>query len=170
MKREPLASRPLRATTAYIGHQLMGLAMRFRADCEHSLKHLDLLPREFGLLNEVVLHAGQTQAQIGQRLGIDRTTMVTMVDRLAAADWLERTPDPQDRRAYRLVATAKGLQLHLVAAEVMAAAEERLLNPLSTAKQFALRDMLACLAGMERSASAEGQHPTSGLTANRSGA
>ena len=141
--------RRLRATPAYIGHQLVGLAMRFRADCEQALKHLDLQPREFGLLNEVVVHEGQTQAQIGQRLGIDRTTMVAMVDRLAAADWLERTPDPRDRRAYRLVVTAKGLQLHLAAAEIMVAAEERLLHPLSTAQQADLRSMLACLAGMK---------------------
>jgi DNA-binding MarR family transcriptional regulator len=138
-------SPPQRSTPDHLGHQLMGLAMRFRGDCEQALAPLGLAPREFGLLNQVVLQPGLAQAHIGQALRIDRTTMVAMVDRLAAAGWLERQPDPSDRRAYRLVATTAGRQLHRRAAALVEAAERSLLAPLDAAQEAALRAALGRL-------------------------
>lgn len=49
-----------------------------------------------------------SQQALGQRMGVDRSTIVTLVDDLEAAGLVERRRNPADRRAYALQATAAG--------------------------------------------------------------
>ncbi|GAB3887675.1 MarR family transcriptional regulator [Microbispora bryophytorum subsp. camponoti] len=51
-----------------------------------------------------------TQQHLGQRLGIDRTTVVTVVDGLEQARLVERRRSPADRRAYLLTLTPDGVR------------------------------------------------------------
>lgn len=49
-----------------------------------------------------------TQQRLGQRLGIDRTTIVGLVDALVERGLVEQVRDPVDRRAYLLTRTLAG--------------------------------------------------------------
>lgn len=51
-------------------------------------------------------------AELSQKTGLANTTLTSMLDRMANAGLVERTPDPQDRRKFRIVLTqkARGLQ------------------------------------------------------------
>ena len=49
-----------------------------------------------------------SQQRLGQRLGIDRTTIVTVVDDLENAGLVERTRDRADRRAHIVTPTRSG--------------------------------------------------------------
>lgn len=59
----------------------------------------------------VLLHLargeGVNQATLAQRLDIEPITLVRLLDRLEDSGFLQRKPDPQDRRAYVLALTAK---------------------------------------------------------------
>lgn len=137
----------MRETKEYLGHLMLGAAFRLREATTQALAGLELTPREFGLLNQVILEPLLTQAQLGERLGIDRTTMVLMVDRLVVTGWLERKADPDDRRVYRIAATPDGATQHLQAVAVVVAAENSFLSPLDSAQSKTLRTSLGQLLG-----------------------
>jgi DNA-binding MarR family transcriptional regulator len=45
---------------------------------------------------------GSTQARLAELTDTDPMTLVRVIDRMEKDGWLERRPDPTDRRAYRL--------------------------------------------------------------------
>ena len=55
-------------------------------------------------------HPG-SQLELAQHLGVDRTVMTYLLDDLEGAGLIERRPDPADRRARRIQATAPGREL-----------------------------------------------------------
>lgn len=140
--REPEPPRP---TEGFLGHLLVGAAMRLRVGTAQALSSLEVSPREFGLMNQIVVEPQMTQAQIGERLGIDRTTIVAMLDRLVAMGWIERLADPNDRRVYRLVPTAAGAAAHRQAATAVLDVERRFLAPLGATEAARLTNALRLL-------------------------
>ena len=54
---------------------------------------------------------GISQRELGDRLVVDRSNVTGLLDRMAAAGWVERQDDPEDRRVYRVVLTAAGRAL-----------------------------------------------------------
>ena len=135
----------MRQTKEYLGYLMLGAAIRLREATTQALADLELTPREFGLLNQVILEPLLPQAQLGERLGIDRTTMVLMLDRLVVTGRLKRKADPDDRRVYRIEATPEGVKQHLQAVAVVVAAENSFLAPLGSAQSKALRTSLGQL-------------------------
>lgn len=73
------------------------------------VRHFERLAGEFGIsLNHarvlVLLsrNEGPTQARLAEMSDMDPMTLVRVLDRLENDGFLERRPDPNDRRAYRL--------------------------------------------------------------------
>jgi len=54
---------------------------------------------------------GPSQTALAQQLGVDGATLVTTIDRLAAAGLIERIPSQQDRRVKLVVLTQEGREL-----------------------------------------------------------
>lgn len=93
-----------------------------------------------------------SQHEAATQLGIDRTTMVAMVDTLETKGFVRRRPAPHDRRRNLVEVTAQGdaaLRLGIAATD---AAENALLSILDDAEAAALRDALHRVV-TERSAS-----------------
>jgi DNA-binding MarR family transcriptional regulator len=65
-------------------------------------------PREFLLMRFVATSEGQSQQALAERLAIPPSRMVALVDHLEEAGFLERRPDPEDRRVRGLHLTRKG--------------------------------------------------------------
>jgi DNA-binding MarR family transcriptional regulator len=63
------------------------------------------------VLLRLVQHEGVSQANIAQILDIRPITLSRLVDRLEAAGFIARTPDPGDRRAHILTLTGKALPI-----------------------------------------------------------
>ena len=68
-------------------------------------------PRGYQVLAAAAGDEHGSQLALAQRLGVDRTVMTYLLDSLAEAGLVERRPDPADRRARRVVATARGRAL-----------------------------------------------------------
>ena len=111
---------------------------------------LGLSGKGFGALILVVQEGPLSQQRLGERQGIDRTTMVAVVDELERGGFVERRRDPRDRRAYSLQATPKGRRVLQRAAEATEQAEDEFLAPLPVADRRRLRELLRTL--VERSA------------------
>jgi MarR family transcriptional regulator, transcriptional regulator for hemolysin len=64
-----------------------------------------------GVLIQLAQHKGLNQAALAQILDIRPITLVRLLDRLEAAGFVERIPDPDDRRAHVLALTTKALPI-----------------------------------------------------------
>jgi MarR family transcriptional regulator, organic hydroperoxide resistance regulator len=89
-----------------------------------------------------------SQLALGHALGVDKTTMTALLDKLERQGLVVRTPDPTDRRARIPVPTDAGRELQAKLYRQLRSVEERMLSPLSPAEQDQLRDMLRRLIPM----------------------
>jgi len=95
-------------------------------------KRFDFRARSIGLTSAqwrtiAVVHStpGITQRGIASRLEVGDVTIGRLIDRLCEEGWIERRPDPNDRRAYRIyLAPSAGPLLGRLAA--LGADEERI--------------------------------------------
>jgi DNA-binding MarR family transcriptional regulator len=83
-----------------------------------------------------------SQQGLGERMAVDRTTIVAIVDRLEDAGYVERRRNPDDRRAYALEITPAGRKWLEQARRAMYEAEQKFLEPLSQAERRQLTGML----------------------------
>lgn len=100
-------------------------------------------PRELGILIVIDSFEPASQQQVAERIGIDRTTMVAMLDTLEAKGLLSRRPDTEDRRRNVVELTPAGHDILSRAVAASETAEAELLAPLSPKEAAQLRDLLA---------------------------
>jgi MarR family transcriptional regulator, transcriptional regulator for hemolysin len=111
-----------------------------------------LTPALFALLNVVGAREGAIQQELGLALGIDRSTMVALIDELESAGLAKRRPSPTDRRAREIAITPKGRRLLQRAKELIAQVEDEVLAALSAEER---RELLTLLRRTLQSAPAQ---------------
>jgi DNA-binding MarR family transcriptional regulator len=142
----PISSAVLNISIAdQLGYLLGRAHLEHRAIAERELVSLGLSGKGFGALILLVQEGPLSQQRLGERQGVDRTTMVAVVDELESAGYVERRRDPRDRRAYSLQATPKGRRVLQRAAEATERAEDEFLAPLPEADRRRLKRMLKTL-------------------------
>lgn len=67
-----------------------------------------MTPAQLGVLSVINANPGLSQTQLGTTLGIDRSTVVGMIDGLEAQGLVQRAPAPNDRRSHALQLTEQG--------------------------------------------------------------
>src|SRR4051794_38307904 len=97
----------------------------------------------FRLLATLVEFGPASQAALGRHSGIDRSDMVASINELAAAGYVERSPDPSDGRRNIISLTAAGKRRHKQLGELVASIQDQIFAPLSTAERDALARLLA---------------------------
>lgn len=112
---------------------------------EQALAPLGLRVRHYGALAALDELGPVTQAALGERLRVDRSTMVGVVDELEAAGRVLRRRDPQDRRAYRLELTGDGRAVLRRAVGVVAEVLDDVLAPLTARQRHDLHRALEVL-------------------------
>ena len=103
-------------------------------------------PRGYQVIATTARAEVGSQLALAHHLGIDRTVMTYMLDDLEAAGLIERQPDPADRRARRVVVTAKGTKLLATLDHRLQAAEADLLAPLDAGERRSFRSQLRAVA------------------------
>ena len=101
-----------------------------------------LTPGEFGLLVLVACNAGLSQMALARALGIDRSTLVPILDRLQARGLLVRRRSPTDARTHALALTPAGNKALLHFTGLVRAHERRIASRLSTAETHMLIGLL----------------------------
>ncbi|MGI8428764.1 MAG: MarR family winged helix-turn-helix transcriptional regulator [Solirubrobacteraceae bacterium] len=106
------------------------------------LDSIGLTLRMWGALNVLDADGAITQHTLGQRTGVDPSTVVATIDELEARGLVQRRPHPTDRRAHALHVTALGAQT-LADGRDLATREQRdLLAPLSVQEREQLHSLL----------------------------
>lgn len=101
-----------------------------------------LTPGEFGLLVLVDRNAGLSQMALARALGIDRSTLVPILNRLQARSLLVRRASPTDGRTHALGLTAAGATALARFARLVKAHEQRIAAGLSAAETRKLIELL----------------------------
>jgi DNA-binding MarR family transcriptional regulator len=133
------------ALTDLLGPLLGRAHTAHRALAERRLAELGLSPKAFGALSVLASEGATSQQRLAERQGIDRTTMVAVIDELEHAGFVERRRSHADRRAYALHATPKGERVLARARDANAAAEDEFLAPLAPAERERLKETLRTL-------------------------
>lgn len=101
-----------------------------------------LRPPSYGVLIWIERLEPVSQKQISDRLGVDPSDLVAVVDLLEGAGFVTRSRDPHDRRRYSLTLTPLGRKqlrrFDAIAAEV----EDELLAPLDDEERQAFRRLV----------------------------
>jgi DNA-binding MarR family transcriptional regulator len=116
-----------------------------RARVEEALAPFALGVKAFGALSLLVTEGPLSQRRLGERQGIDRSTMVAVVDELEREGLVERRRDAIDRRAYALHATPEGRRRLPRARKAAARAEDEALASLSQHERARLKRLLAAV-------------------------
>ena len=111
----------------------------------------DVRPGAFSALALIAANPGVSQILLAREVGLDKATVVAVLDNLEELGWAERRRSRQDRRRHALYATADGeaalLELHAAAATVEIQAQSAL-SPGERRRLFRLLDKVfaACCA------------------------
>ncbi|OBG59301.1 MULTISPECIES: MarR family winged helix-turn-helix transcriptional regulator [unclassified Mycobacterium] len=88
----------------------------------------------------------RTQAALAEAVGADKTRIIPTLDELQEHGYIERSPDPDDRRARLLAITDAGRSIRSAAQRDIREAEERWLGQLSSSDRSAFLRVLSQLA------------------------
>jgi MarR family transcriptional regulator, lower aerobic nicotinate degradation pathway regulator len=130
------------AVTEYAGQLLFRLWRVSHTRFAEALEALGLTTARFALLNFLGAHEGAIQQEIGTAMGIDPSTMVSLIDQLEAAGLAKRRPHPTDRRARAVAITPKGSRALEQARRLAAEAEDDVLRGLSASERRQLLTLL----------------------------
>jgi DNA-binding MarR family transcriptional regulator len=101
-----------------------------------------LSPGEFGLLVLVERNSGLSQMALARALGIDRSTLVPILDRLQARGLVVRRPSPNDGRTHALGLTSVGEKALARFSRLVRSHEKRIASGLSAAEIRTLIELL----------------------------
>ncbi len=99
--------------------------------------------RDWIVLTALVESPGRTQLGLSNDLGVDKTPLTAIIDRLEAKQLLIRRPVPQDRRARMPEITPAGTKVQAEVAKGRDRAEAALLANFTPAERELLRAVIA---------------------------
>lgn len=116
----------------------------------------DLSPSQFNILNLLRGSSeGLTQVELSRELIMHRSNVTGLIDRLEDRGLVQRKANPQDRRAWRIFLTKKGLALvHSILPEYYLMAEE-VWGDFDSKKALELSQALASLSSRAETLSRE---------------
>jgi DNA-binding MarR family transcriptional regulator len=139
---EEAASWPPTALADRLGFLLKHAQLRMSELAAPGLAALGIDGRDFAMLALFSVDGPLSQREAARRLGVDRTTMVALVDGLERKGLVERRPHPADRRKNTVALTAIGRATYDGGVRVVGEAEEQFLAPLDPAAARDLRTAL----------------------------
>ena len=140
-----MSADPPPAISDRLGFLLGQAHLQHRRMAEAELASLGLRAKESGALAVLAAEGPLSQQRLGERLGIDRTTMVAVADALEGKGFVERRRDRDDRRAYSLRLTAKGRGVLGRANRAIEEAEADFLAAIPSADRPRLKELLRAL-------------------------
>jgi DNA-binding MarR family transcriptional regulator len=139
MTTHPSAEAPV---TEFAGQLFFRLWRATHTRTAELLGSIGLTPALFAILNVIGAREGAIQQEVGAALGIDRSTMVSLIDQLEAAGLAQRRPSAKDRRAREIAITPKGRRLLGQARDLIVQVEDEVLGGLNTDERDRLLALL----------------------------
>jgi len=94
-----------------IGFNLRRTQVRIFQAFAETVGRFDITPGQFGVLEIINSNPGFNQSELGAAMGVDRSTVVAVIDRLEGRGLVVRAPSRRDRRSYALRLSDTGKDL-----------------------------------------------------------
>jgi DNA-binding MarR family transcriptional regulator len=134
------------ALPGLLGYQLRLAQLAVFRDFDAAAGGFGISPGRFGMLVLIEANPGVTQSRLARAVGLDRSTMVAVLDQLEARGLLERRQG-EDRRTNGLWLTKAGRALFARMKRRVLAHEARIAARLSAEERRTLLELLARLNG-----------------------
>jgi MarR family transcriptional regulator, organic hydroperoxide resistance regulator len=135
------------STDSEITWLLHRAAQRMRGATGELAERHGLQLRDYIVLSALDKTPNLTQAELAKALGLDRTTLMTQLDRLERMDLVVRRADPRDRRIRIPEITEAGNNLRAKVASACDSAEAAVLSGFSPDRVRIFRQMLFDIIG-----------------------
>lgn len=102
-----------------LGYLIHDVSRLRRKAFDEIVKPLGVTRAQWWIIAHLARHDGMVQTQLAQMLDVGKASLGALLDRLEATEFIERRPEPTDRRAKRVFLTKNSHQLleQLLAAE-----------------------------------------------------
>jgi DNA-binding MarR family transcriptional regulator len=131
MTREILPDVDLGALPELVGYHLRMAQVTVFRDFDRELAGLEMTPAIFGVLEVLQHNKGLTQTRLATAIGLDRSSLVPLLDKLQKRNLVAREASVKDRRSNHLFLTPEGRQLLVKADKRVKLHEQRVLASLS---------------------------------------
>ena len=135
------------AVNAQTGFLLRKVSAASFAAFAELMAEYGLHPMHFGMLMILAAEEPVSQHELGERAGVDPSTMVMRMDALAEKGLVERVRSPEDRRSYEIRLSREGRRVLGQLRRRAKTHGDRFFAPLSEAERAELHRLLAKLAG-----------------------
>ena len=98
------------------GLLLNKLAHAMALDMDRRLKSHNVTMSQWAMLKQLWRQEGRSQVELQELLGLDAATVTGLVQRMAHLGFIQRRPDPNDKRVQRVFLTERGRALEQVTA------------------------------------------------------
>ena len=133
------------------GDLVMALARRVRRAYADALAEWHVTPSQSRALRVLATREdGMRPSGLAEELRIAPRSATEVADALVERGWVQRAPDPTDRRATTLTLTAAGLDLVARIDDVRREASERVLDVLPAAQRRTLHEILLVVVGEDQ--------------------
>jgi len=137
--------------TSHLGYGLRRAQVWVFQDFIRTLSVIDIRPAQYSVLVVIGANPGLSQAELADRLAIERARLVHMLDHLQQRGLTERLPSPTDRRTHALQLTKDGQKLLKRAKALAARHEARLTEKLGPEARELVLDLLKVFTTRTRS-------------------
>lgn len=126
-----------------LGYCLAKSSQLIKERFDQELEKYHIVTAQSGILTILMKEAPINQLDLGTKIGIDKATMVKLIDGLEELQYVERTVDENDRRAKLLTLTKEGKKLVKIIIEKRHEIEEDLLSEFNKKEREELRSYLS---------------------------
>ncbi|HMH89519.1 MAG TPA: MarR family transcriptional regulator [Streptosporangiaceae bacterium] len=137
---------PLPALAGRLGYLLKHARERLAELTAEVLAPFGVTGRQVAVLIAIDERVPLSQQEVARRLGVDRTTMVDLIDELEDKGLVQRRQDPADRRRNVVALTPAGAATLDGASRATQEAERRFLGSLPAPQAAAFREALRAVA------------------------
>ena len=130
---------------------LQAFLTRFRIELEQT-EYADIRPTH-GCVFRFVREDGMRLTRLAELAGITKQSAGEIVDDLAKRGYVERTPDPADKRAKLITLTDKGCEAQATGFALFADVERQWIERYGADRWEAMRDLLEAIVSAEAPAS-----------------
>ncbi len=128
--------------TELVGYHLRRAQAKVFDDFMRTMTKDGVTPGQFGVLTLIGSNPGASQSTIAKAIGVERSTMVGVIDSLQERGLVDRQVSETDKRSYALKLTADGAALTTRLRKQVRSHERRIASGLSGEEKQTLIDML----------------------------
>ena len=129
-------------TERHFGWLVTDVARLIRTVFDRRVKALGLTRPQWLALVRLHRRPGASQSELADMMEIEKAPAGKIVDRMEEKGWVERRPDPSDRRVNRIHLTERGERIHAAIQPISAATIDDALEALTPVERDRLTSLL----------------------------